>query len=68
MNVDELREKKTKTVSRLSKQGLSVRQIAILLYDDDSERAQNRVRALISKLRKKKFLSLISRPQPQPFE
>jgi hypothetical protein len=70
MIVKELRENKTKTVSRLSKQGVSVRQMAILLYDDDSERAQHRVRALISKLRKKKLSSLIARlrPQPQPFE
>lgn len=70
MIVKELRENKTKTVSRLSKQGVSVRQMAILLYDDDSERAQHRVRALISKLRKKKLSSLITRlrPQPQPFE
>ncbi|MGH9877799.1 MAG: hypothetical protein ACRD5H_09185 [Nitrososphaerales archaeon] len=70
MIVKELRENKTKAISRLSKQGISVRQIAILLYDDDSERAQHRVRALISKLRKKKLSSLITRlrPQPQPFE
>ncbi len=70
MIVKELRENKTKAVSTLSKQGVSVRQIAILLYDDDSERAQHRVRALISKLRKRKLSSLITRlrPQPQPFE
>jgi len=69
MIVKKLRESKTKAVSRLSKQGVSVRQIAILLYDDDGERAQHRVRALISKLRKKKLSTLIRRlrPQPQPF-
>ncbi len=66
MNVDELRNNKTEAVSRLSKEGVSVRQIAILLYDDDSEGAQHRVRALISKLRKKKVSSLVARQQPQP--
>ncbi len=70
MIVKELRENKTKAVSRLSKQGVSVRQMAVLLYDDDSEKAQRRVRALISKLRKTKLSSLFTRlrPQPQPFE
>ncbi|MEM2760332.1 MAG: hypothetical protein QXU32_04680 [Nitrososphaerales archaeon] len=72
MNVDRLRKNKTKAISRLSKEGISIRQIAILLYNEDSERAQSRVRALLSKLRKKKLSSFIAREragaQPQPFE
>jgi|GEM_PF-2816839 len=44
----------------------SVRSIALLLYDDASEAAQGRVRALISKFRRKMLQDLRSKPKPKP--
>lgn len=64
MNVKNLRKNKMKAVAMLRKKGVSVRQISVLLYGDDSESAQKRVAVLISKLRKKSVS--IARSQPQP--
>lgn len=50
-----MREKKGFSAIKLKSKGLTVKQIALLIYNDHSERAQNRVRALISKFRRRKL-------------
>jgi hypothetical protein len=50
--VSELRKRKNLSVSTLISRGFSIRAIAILLYGNDNEYNQSRVRAHVSKLRK----------------
>lgn len=57
MNIRKLRENKVRAAAILRKRGASIRQIAILLYGNDSESSQRRVAALISKARKKPELA-----------
>jgi hypothetical protein len=66
MDLDKLRMNKAESALALYAEGRSVRSIALLLYDDASEAAQGRVRALISKFRRKMLQNLRSKSKPQP--
>lgn len=62
-----LRKNRVRSAFWLRTNRYSVKEIAEILYGNHSESAQNRVRALLSKYRKKIRLALYSSPQPQLF-
>lgn len=66
MDLDELRRNKMESALILYAEGRSLKEIALLLYDDESQASRNRVTALLSKIRKKMKSCSKEKSQPQP--